>query len=292
MKRLLALLALVALPIAAQVEHTGLGSCIDNPGAPNQVDYSDTIQWSSDIQGPLGTGATITPVLNVGTHLVTATCADAAGNGQSAVVEVTVDETDTTPPTLTITVEPTVAQAGISITPEDPIYGNYSLKVRQGSEPFLKRIEGVPDATGYTVEDWGTELEAHVMIRHRDAVIADGFELVVMRGVDGADQPLWDLVLVGTGAEPGAIARVYEAQGQLSTPPVALPETTNSFRLDWRQHASLGLVRLWVNSVQSGEILGLNTDREMKTLLLGAPASTSGLSGHLLFDDFLVPLQG
>jgi hypothetical protein len=292
MKKLLAfaLAAVLAGSVQAQVEHTGLGSCIDNPGAPDQVDYSDTIQWSSDIQGPLGTGATITPVLNVGTHLVTATCADVAGNGQSAVVEVTVAETDTTPPTLTITVEPTVAQAGIGVTSENPIIGNFSLELTRGiggRASYVEKTEGVSSPSGHVVEDWGTSIEAGITIDHQEAVLLDGFELVVMRGADPANEPIWDLILVGTSSQPLALARVHTLPEPQDTQPIVLTQDSNAFFVTWRQGAGDGLLRLRTG-METTEILGLNIDREMFRFQVGGPESTDGLAGRLLFDTIQV----
>jgi hypothetical protein len=47
---------------------------------PEDGDLADEIQWESDIDGPLGTGASINVELSLGTHTITATVEDSGGN--------------------------------------------------------------------------------------------------------------------------------------------------------------------------------------------------------------------
>jgi hypothetical protein len=61
-------------------------------------DLGGGIQWSSDRDGALGFGASITATLSEGTHLVTATAMDADDTKESARVTVTV--TGSTPPSM------------------------------------------------------------------------------------------------------------------------------------------------------------------------------------------------
>jgi YD repeat-containing protein len=55
-------------------------------------DISSTITWTSSLDGPLGSGASITTVLTLGTHTITATVIDSAGASSMVSVDVTVEE--------------------------------------------------------------------------------------------------------------------------------------------------------------------------------------------------------
>jgi myo-inositol-hexaphosphate 3-phosphohydrolase len=66
---------------------------------PEEGDLSARVTWSSDRDGPLGSGTPLDVVLSVGAHLLTATATDALGGVGSATVQVSViDE----PPVVTI----------------------------------------------------------------------------------------------------------------------------------------------------------------------------------------------
>lgn len=277
------LAALLATGAWAQaVNHTGTANCVDD----RDGDISALVSWSSDMQGALGVGSPVQFDLNEGTHIVTAVCADVAGNQATASQSVTVILEDTTPPSLSITVEPT-QHAGIMVTPTDPINGNYSMELTRntdGRAAYVDKIEGVVSESGHVVADWGGRIEARVTIRHREAVLADGFEMVVMRGADAQEAPIWDLVLVGTAAEPLAFARAHTTPLTAETVPMVLTEDTNQFIVTWQRGAGDGLVRLLVG-FDSQEVLGLDLDREMIHLMLGGPVTTDGLGGRLLFDD-------
>ena len=61
-------------------------------------DLSAAIAWTSDIAGPLGSGASLTlSDLAVGTHVVTASVIDAGGLPGSATVTLTVEAPNTAP---------------------------------------------------------------------------------------------------------------------------------------------------------------------------------------------------
>src|SRR5438094_4868986 len=62
-------------------------------------DLSSRIEWSSDVAGPLGTGATRTLTLHDGTHRLTATVTDSDGAPASATITLTITPT---PPVVTI----------------------------------------------------------------------------------------------------------------------------------------------------------------------------------------------
>jgi hypothetical protein len=80
-------------PVAVPFE----GTCID----PEDGDLSATLQWSSDTQGPVGSGASGTMQLNEGVHVITATCDDSGpAPPQAASVTITVNVDD--PPTVII----------------------------------------------------------------------------------------------------------------------------------------------------------------------------------------------
>lgn len=63
-------------------------------------DISPLVNWSSDLQGPLGTGSSLTVNLNVGNHVITALVADAQGKTSVQTVSMTVVFNN--PPVLTI----------------------------------------------------------------------------------------------------------------------------------------------------------------------------------------------
>src|SRR5205823_194119 len=65
---------------------------------PEDGDVSSTTAWTSDRDGALGTGGTITHTLSAGTHTLTARATDRDGNSGQAQVTITVNA----PPTVTI----------------------------------------------------------------------------------------------------------------------------------------------------------------------------------------------
>src|SRR5439155_18536617 len=65
---------------------------------PEDGVVSSTTAWTSDRDGALGTGGTITHTLSAGSHTITAPATDRAGNSVPAQVTITVNA----PPTVTI----------------------------------------------------------------------------------------------------------------------------------------------------------------------------------------------
>ena len=61
-------------------------------------DLSSRISWKSNINGPLGTGSTVTAMLAAGTHMITATVSDNVGASGSKSEAVTMTTTVVTPP--------------------------------------------------------------------------------------------------------------------------------------------------------------------------------------------------
>src|SRR6185295_11873990 len=60
---------------------------------PEQTDLSPAIDWSSDLDGPLGSGASMSVyTLRPGAHVITASVTDAGGKSDSATVSVTVND--------------------------------------------------------------------------------------------------------------------------------------------------------------------------------------------------------
>jgi hypothetical protein len=51
---------------------------------------SNRIVWTSSVQGRIGVGSTVTGALSAGTHVITATVTDNAGNSRSARVAITI----------------------------------------------------------------------------------------------------------------------------------------------------------------------------------------------------------
>ena len=64
-------------------------------------DLSSTLEWTSSLDGLLGTGASFSKVLSVGTHTITAAATDSHDEIGSTSITVTI--TPNTPPTVSIT---------------------------------------------------------------------------------------------------------------------------------------------------------------------------------------------
>jgi len=59
---------------------------------PEEGDLSGAVEWSSDLDGPLGSGASISvTTLSLGTHVITATVADSASNTATATITLVVE---------------------------------------------------------------------------------------------------------------------------------------------------------------------------------------------------------
>ncbi len=73
-------------------------------GDAEDGDLSATVAWTSNLDGALGTGSSLSKALTVGTHAVTASVKDAGGLSASKSISVTVDpqQASDTAPTLTI----------------------------------------------------------------------------------------------------------------------------------------------------------------------------------------------
>lgn len=276
----LLLCATVALAQPTQ-DYTATVGCGDDQDG----DISASAVWTSDVQpGDLGTGSGAVLALIGGTHQITATCTDSGGlTASGAVQQVVAVNTPpyiTTPPALE-----EVASAAIEVTPDAAISGVYGLKLTPTTDGLPQYIYKPEDSV---VPDWGEKLKTTVKVRMTDAVLADGFELVIMRGQDVNDAPLWDLILVGTAQEPEVKGRVYDASATLTTPSTVLTTAATELAIEWHQDQSLGLIRLYVNRIITGEIHDLDTDRDMTRLMLGMVDGSVGLSGFLALDDLLV----
>src|SRR5207253_1483149 len=98
---------------------------------PEDGDVSSTIDWASNRDGHLGSGATIVASLSSGTHMITASVTDAGGKRGSATHAITAAATDcrtkTNRASITIVVNttPTVTTtspaAGASFDPRAPV---------------------------------------------------------------------------------------------------------------------------------------------------------------------------
>ncbi|MCW9018136.1 MAG: Ig-like domain-containing protein, partial [Kangiellaceae bacterium] len=64
---------------------------------------SQNVQWSSNLDGALGTGAELTAVLSAGSHTITATVTDSGGEETSQSISVSVNEAANTVPQISIT---------------------------------------------------------------------------------------------------------------------------------------------------------------------------------------------
>jgi len=73
----------------------GFGSEVTFTGAAMDVEDGDltaSLAWSSDVDGPLGTGGTFaTSALSVGTHVITASITDSGGQTGTASITITID---------------------------------------------------------------------------------------------------------------------------------------------------------------------------------------------------------
>jgi len=103
-------------------------------------DLSTAIVWTSDLAGPLGSGASLTLTdLAVGTHVVTASVTDAGGLAGSAAVTVVVVEPANTPPGVTMLspANGTTVSAGtalvFSASADDPEDGDLSAAIAWSS---------------------------------------------------------------------------------------------------------------------------------------------------------------
>jgi hypothetical protein len=65
-------------------------------------DISANVSWSSNLDGALGIGSTISPALSVGTHTITASITDSGSLNDSTVITLTINPVDQ-PPVVTIT---------------------------------------------------------------------------------------------------------------------------------------------------------------------------------------------
>lgn len=66
-------------------------------------DLTAAIQWTSSKNGPIGGGGSfVTNTLSAGTHVITATVHDVAGNTTSKTINLTVQSTSNTPPTISV----------------------------------------------------------------------------------------------------------------------------------------------------------------------------------------------
>ena len=71
---------------------------------PEDGDVSDSLVWSSNIDGQIGTGSSFsTTALSVGSHTITAMAMDAHGLPGSDMISITVNLAENQPPTVTIT---------------------------------------------------------------------------------------------------------------------------------------------------------------------------------------------
>ena len=122
-------------------------------------DLSASLDWSSDLDGPLGTGASVTPALTVGLHTITASASDSLGLGGSDQITLTVNAnaapivTITAPPDASIVTEGApLTLTGTAIDAED---GDLT-----GSLDWSSDLDG-PLGTGPSVSpaltDWPSE---------------------------------------------------------------------------------------------------------------------------------------
>lgn len=124
------------------------GSALDTEDG----DISGFISWESNLDGPLGTGSSVSQILSVGTHIIIAQVTDSGGINGTDFITVTVLNVSNLPPSVTITspvngytrVEgATVPFAGSASDPED---GDISASLEWTSD----LMPGVTLGTGST----------------------------------------------------------------------------------------------------------------------------------------------
>lgn len=69
----------IASAVMTDLELVASGTAID----PEAGDLSATIVWSSDVDGVIGTGASITVTLSEGAHVITASATDGIKSGEA-----------------------------------------------------------------------------------------------------------------------------------------------------------------------------------------------------------------
>jgi hypothetical protein len=118
------------------------GASINFTAAANdaeQGNLSSAIQWSSNLDGPLGTGGSISHTLSTGTHSVTASVTDSGGLTGSAGVSVTVSAAANTAPVVSISAPASGstftrgASVSFAATASDTEQGNLSSSIQWNS---------------------------------------------------------------------------------------------------------------------------------------------------------------
>ena len=122
------------------------GSAID----AEDGDLASAVAWSSDLDGPLGTGGSVSGVLMDGEHLITAVVTDSGSNSASASITITV-QAPPGPETITLD-EPTTGKS------KGRLYADLSWTGAEGSVDILRNgsireagVETSPyrDSTGW-----------------------------------------------------------------------------------------------------------------------------------------------
>jgi hypothetical protein len=103
---------------------------------PEQGDLSASLVWSSDVDGALGTGASVSPTLSPGPHVITAQVTDGGGLSDQITIGITVNArpivTITAPPDGTTVNEGTAAT--LTGTASDPEQGDLTSSIVWSSD--------------------------------------------------------------------------------------------------------------------------------------------------------------
>ena len=157
-------------------------------------DLTSSIAWSSDIDGSLGSGGTVTPTLSDGVHAIMASVQDQAGLSASAEVTVTVTAVS---PTLAITTM-SLANGAPGVGYSDTLMatggdGNYMWAVTSGALPTglgldatTGVISGSPTGTTSTFTVEVTSGDAQTDTQELTIVVAS----LLGRWVDGSGSPI------------------------------------------------------------------------------------------------------
>jgi len=164
---------------------------------PEDGDLSAFIQWESDLDGVLGTGASVAAALTVGSNVVSAQVTDA--DGKSALVSITVNVAQDQPPVVAVS-SPTDGASFTSLetvtfnaTADDPEDGDLSAFIQWTSD-----LDGsLGTGTGVTaIPSAGTHVITAEVTDSNSNTVSDS----VVIAVEGNASPVLEILLPADGA--------------------------------------------------------------------------------------------
>lgn len=285
-----ATLLLAALPATAQT-----ANYIGTFGCSDPEDGVLVPEWSSDVDGDLGSGSPLTFALAAGVqHNISATCIDSGGLSVSDSVLVDVPAANQ-PPSITdpIDVQPETQASRIEVIPEAALAGNYGLRVTQGSGPAY--LVQTHDSDGTALADLDLQHIAVEFLANADrVVIAEGFEVPMAVVVDTDGDRIFEAVVAQEGGERVVFGRVYTASsenGSYTTIRSAMPGAA-VLRMVWDRHQPARF-RLEVGGQTVGSELIDFAEISTPSRLLWGKVTDTEIGGWLDLDNFrLTELDG